>query len=100
MPLLPPSHPTHAPLRVRITGRSAVARPPGDSSQPPSPGRIGSLFAIATTGDLSASGTSGTRSRSLAMAGLGTATSGPRLPEADGDQRYPAEGEHYPAQAD
>src|SRR5258708_4326087 len=54
MSLSPPSQPTHAPLRLCIAGRSAVASPPGDNSQPSSPRRIGSLLAIATTGRWSA----------------------------------------------
>ena len=37
MPGVPPSQPTHAPLREVITGRSAVTSPPGESSQPLSP---------------------------------------------------------------
>ena len=50
MPLVPPSQPTHAPSSyVAITGRSAVTRPPGESSQPSSPCRTGSLLAMATT---------------------------------------------------
>src|SRR5215468_1833861 len=54
MPRSPPSQPTHEPLWVCITGWSAVARPPGESSQPLSPWRIGSRLAIATTGALRA----------------------------------------------
>ena len=50
MSLVPPSQPTHAPRWVDITGRSAVTRPPGESSQPLSPCWTGSLFATATTG--------------------------------------------------
>ncbi len=49
-PLVPPSQPTQAPLRVCMTGRSAVTSPPGDNSQPSAPRRIGSVFATATTG--------------------------------------------------
>src|SRR5215467_9510682 len=54
MPRSPPSQPTHEPLWVCITGWSAVARPPGESSQPLSPWRIGNRLAIATTGALRA----------------------------------------------
>ncbi len=50
MPLVPPSQPTQAPLWVAITGRSAVTRPPGDSSQPSSPCWTGSRLATTTTG--------------------------------------------------
>ena len=50
MPLVPPSHPTHAPLWVAITGRSAVTSPPGDSCHPSSPCWTGSRLAMATTG--------------------------------------------------
>src|ERR1700690_4419804 len=50
MPLVPPSQPTQAPECVDITGRSAVTRPPGDSSQPCSPCWTGSRLATATTG--------------------------------------------------
>ncbi len=49
MLLVPPSQPTHAPLCVAITGRNAVTSPPGESSQPSSPCRTGSLLAMATT---------------------------------------------------
>ena len=54
MPLVPPSQPTHAPECVDITGRSAVTRPPGDSSQPSSPCWTGRRLATATTGRSSA----------------------------------------------
>src|SRR5262249_35253623 len=49
-PFVPPSQPTQTPLRLFITGPSAVTRPPGASSQPSSPFLIGSRFATATTG--------------------------------------------------
>src|SRR5690242_2909507 len=50
MPLLPPSQPTQAPGWTAITGRSAVTRPPGESSQPLSPCCTGSRLATAITG--------------------------------------------------
>src|SRR6202012_1384177 len=50
MPLVPPSQPTQPPARVAITGRIAVTRPPGDSSQPSSPCCTGSRLATAITG--------------------------------------------------
>src|ERR1700741_2822815 len=50
MPLVPPSQPTQAPGWVAITGRSAVTRPPGESSQPSSPRWRGSRLATAITG--------------------------------------------------
>src|SRR5262249_60448515 len=49
IPLVPPSQPTHAPTCAAMTGRSAVTRPPGESSQPSSPRRTGSRLAMATT---------------------------------------------------
>src|SRR6201994_1557892 len=50
MPLLPPPQPTQAPEWFDTTGRNAVTRPPGDSSQPSSPCWTGSRLATATTG--------------------------------------------------
>src|ERR1700757_1078626 len=50
IPLVPPSQPTQAPGWAAMTGRRAVTRPPGASSQPSSPRCRGSRFATAITG--------------------------------------------------
>src|SRR5262249_61980035 len=70
-PWVPPPHPTQAPARVAITGRSAVTSPPGDSSQPSGVWSTGSRLATATTGR-SPSGRSVSRG-AAAVAGIAVA---------------------------